>query len=188
MTAEPKPAIGGCGPVTVYTIGHSTRAITEFGALLTDCAVQLVADVRSIPRSRANPQFNIETLPASLAAFGVSYQHLPELGGRRHRPRSAPPSPNTFWRNESFRNYADYTATDAFKTGITRLEELARHQCCAIMCAETLWWRCHRRIISDYLLERGIEVLHIMGPSQVEPAILTSNAHRLTDGTLVYPA
>jgi len=174
--------------MTVYTIGHSTRPIGEFGALLRERAVQVVADVRSIPRSRANPQFNIETLPAALAEYGVDYQHIPELGGRRHRRRDAPPSPNTFWRNESFRNYADYTATDAFKTGITRLEELVRLHCCAIMCSETLWWRCHRRIISDYLLEQGIQVLHIMGPHKVEPASLTPNARRLSDGTLIYPA
>jgi len=174
--------------VTVYTIGHSNRAIAEFGALLRECTVELVADVRSIPRSRANPQFNIEALPAELAAFGVSYQHIPELGGRRHRRRGAPPSPNTFWRNQSFRNYADYAATDAFKMGIGRLEELAHHHRCAIMCAEALWWRCHRRIISDYLLERGMRVLHIMGRRKLEPAALTSNARRLTDGTLVYLA
>jgi len=174
--------------VTVYTIGHSNRAIAEFGALLQECAVELVADVRSIPRSRANPQFNIEALPAELAALGLSYQHIPELGGRRHRPRDAPPSPNTFWRNPSFRNYADYAATDAFKMGIGRLEELADHHRCAIMCAETLWWRCHRRIISDYLLERGVQVLHIMARHKLEPAALTSNAQRLTDGTLIYPA
>jgi len=174
--------------VTVYTIGHSNRAIAEFGALLQECAVELVADVRSIPRSRANPQFNIEALPAELAALGLSYQHIPELGGRRHRPRSAPSSPNTFWRNQSFRNYADYAATDAFKMGIGRLEELADHHRCAIMCAETLWWRCHRRIISDYLLERGVQVLHIMARHKLEPGALTSNAQRLSDGTLVYPA
>ena len=174
--------------MTVYTIGHSNRAIAEFGALLRECTVELVADVRSIPRSRANPQFNIEALPAELAAFGVSYQHIPELGGRRHRRRGAPPSPNTFWRNQSFRNYADYAATDAFKMGIGRLEELAHHHRCAIMCAEALWWRCHRRIISDYLLERGMRVLHIMGRRKLEPAALTSNARRLTDGTLVYLA
>jgi uncharacterized protein (DUF488 family) len=174
--------------MTIHTIGHSTRTIADFGALLQECAIGAVADVRSIPRSRTNPQFNIEALPDELAAFGVTYHHIPELGGRRHRSRDAPPSPNTFWRNESFRNYADYAATAAFEAGIGRLEELAHHCRCAIMCAETLWWRCHRRIISDYLLERGMQVLHIMGPRKVEPATLTSSARRLTDGTLVYPA
>lgn len=172
----------------VYTIGHSTRPIGEFAALLREREVQVVADVRSMPRSRMNPRFNIETLPAALGEFGVIYRHIPELGGRRHRPRDAPPSPNTFWRNESFRSYADYTATDAFKIGITCLEELVGIHCCAIMCSEALWWRCHRRIISDYLLEQGLQVLHIMGPRKAEPAALTPNARRLTDGTLIYPA
>ncbi len=174
--------------VTVFTIGHSIRTIAEFGALLGEAGIQMVVDVRSIPRSRTNPQFNREVLPATLAGFGVGYRHIPELGGRRHRPRDAPPSPNTFWRNESFRNYADYAATDAFKVGITRLRDLANLQRCAIMCSEALWWRCHRRIISDYLLAQGIAVLHIMGPHKMDPATLTPNAHRLSNGTLVYRA
>jgi uncharacterized protein (DUF488 family) len=174
--------------VTVYTIGHSTRTIAEFGALLTEAGVQLVADVRSIPRSRTNPQFNADVLPASLRALGGGYEHIAELGGRRHRARDAPPSPNTFWRNESFRNYADYTATSAFKIGLDRLRHLAERQCCAIMCSETLWWRCHRRIISDYLIEQGIPVRHIMGPHKIEPATLTPNARSLANGTLIYPA
>ena len=174
--------------MTVYTIGHSTRTIAEFGALLSEAGIQMVADVRAIPRSRTNPQFNREVLPASLADIGVGYEHIPELGGRRHRQRDAPPSPNTFWRNESFRNYADYAATEPFKAGLGSLKALAGHHRCAIMCSETLWWRCHRRIISDYLLADGMPVLHIMGSHKIEPATLTPNAHRLGDGTLVYPA
>ena len=174
--------------MTVYTIGHSTRTIADFGALLKEPGIQLVVDVRAIPRSRTNPQFNLEALPGSLADFGIGYQHIPELGGRRHRSRDAPPSPNTFWQNESFRNYADYAATDAFNVGFMRLRELADVQRCAIMCSEAVWWRCHRRIISDYLLAQGIAVLHIMGPHKIEPATLTPSAHRLTDGSLVYRA
>jgi len=174
--------------VTAYTIGHSTRTIADFGALLREPGIQLVVDVRAIPRSRTNPQFNFESLPGSLADFGIGYQHIPELGGRRHRSRDAPPSPNTFWQNESFRNYADYAATDAFNVGFMRLRELADVQRCAIMCSEAVWWRCHRRIISDYLLAQGIAVLHIMGPHKIEPATLTPSAHRLTDGSLVYRA
>jgi len=172
--------------LAIYTIGHSTRTIAEIGALLAEPGIQVVADVRAIPRSRTNPQFNIEGLPASLAGFGVSYQHIPELGGRRHHPRGAPPSPNTFWRNESFRNYADYAATDAFNVGFTRLRELANAQRCAIMCSEAVWWRCHRRIISDYLIAQGIAVLHIMGPHQIDPATLTPNACEMSNGMLVY--
>jgi uncharacterized protein (DUF488 family) len=174
--------------VTVFTIGHSTRTIAQFGALLAEADVKMVADVRSIPRSRTNPQFNADVLPASLEALGVRYEHIAELGGRRHRARGAPPSPNTFWHNESFRNYADYAATEAFRTGLDRLTGLAKLQCCAVMCSEALWWRCHRRIISDYLIEQGIPVLHIMGPRKIEPATLTPNARSLSNGTLLYAA
>ncbi|HEY1875662.1 MAG TPA: DUF488 domain-containing protein [Steroidobacteraceae bacterium] len=174
--------------VPVYTIGHSTRAIPEFGALLGESGIGVVADVRAIPRSRTNPQFNLDVLPVSLEAFGIDYQHFPELGGRRHHPRGAPPSPNTFWRNESFRNYADYAATEAFEVGFVRLRDLAARQRCAIMCSEAVWWRCHRRIISDYLLAQGVPVMHIMGLGKIEPATLTPNAHPLSNGTLVYRA
>ena len=173
---------------TVFTIGHSTRTISEFGALLSEAKVEAIVDVRSTPRSRTNPQFNIDSLPGSLAEFGVGYQHVPELGGRRHRARSAPPSPNTFWLNEAFRSYADYAATDAFSVGFATLQDLAHRSCCAIMCSEALWWRCHRRIISDYLLAQGTDVLHILGPHKIDPAILTPNARRLSNGKLVYPA
>ena len=173
--------------MTVYTIGHSNRTLSEFQSLLRDADVRLVADVRSFPRSRTNPQFNIETLPAALAEFAVGYRHIPELGGRRHRAPDAPPSPNTFWREQAFRNYADYTATDAFKSGMTTLRNLAAGQCCAVMCAEALWWQCHRRIITDYLLVQGFEVRHIMGPHKAECAALTPGARQLADGTLVYP-
>jgi uncharacterized protein (DUF488 family) len=172
----------------VYTIGHSTRTIPEFGELLVESGVELVADVRAIPRSRTNPQFNLDVLPISLEELGIGYQHFPELGGRRHHPRGAPPSPNTFWHNESFRNYADYAATAAFEAGFTRLRGLADGRCCAIMCSEAVWWRCHRRIISDYLIAQGIPVRHIMAPGKIEPATLTSAAHPLSDGTLVYRA
>ena len=174
--------------MTVYTIGHSTRTIAEFGALLAEVEVRMVADVRSIPRSRTNPQYNADVLPVSLHALDLGYEHIPELGGRRHRARGAPPSPNTFWRNESFRNYADYAASAAFKSGLDHLRYLAELRCCAIMCSEALWWRCHRRIISDYLIEQGIPVRHIMGPHKVEPATLTPNARSVANGTLVYPA
>jgi uncharacterized protein (DUF488 family) len=172
----------------VYTVGHSTRSIAEFAALLTEYGVQALADVRAIPRSRTNPQFNLDVLPVSLAELSIGYAHFPELGGRRHHPRGAPPSANTFWHNDSFRNYADYAATAAFQDGLSRLRALAGARCCAIMCAEALWWRCHRRIISDYLLALGDSVTHIMGPGKLEPATLTAHAQQLADGTLVYPA
>ena len=180
MSQQPKAA--------VYTIGHSTRTIPEFASLLAEAEIGLVVDVRSIPRSRTNPQFNKDRLPVTLAELDVGYEHIPELGGRRHHPRGAPPSPNTFWRNESFRNYADYAATDAFEAGFARLRDLAEGERCAIMCSEAVWWRCHRRIISDYLLAQGTPVMHIMGPGKIEPATLTPDAHQLSNGTLVYRA
>jgi uncharacterized protein (DUF488 family) len=188
---RPLPAKGSMnsasGARTVHTVGHSTRTLSELTALLSEAGVQVIADVRSVPRSRRNPQFNIDLLPASLADSAMRYQHFAELGGRRHRPRDAPPSPNTFWRNDSFRNYADYAMTDEFATGMARLHDLVVESNCAIMCSEALWWRCHRRIISDYLLSQDFAVLHIMGPRQIETATMTPGANRLPDGTLVYP-
>ncbi len=148
--------------------------------------MDLLVDVRSIPRSHTNPQFDIDTLPVSLAAEGVGYQHLRILGGRRHHPRVAPSSANTFWRVMAFRNYADYAETDAFRAGLDELLALARGHPCAIMCAEAVWWRCHRRIIADYLLVRGIPVEHVMGLGQMTSATLTAGAYVLADGTLRY--
>ena len=174
--------------LTVFTIGHSTRTIDEFVALLRQAGVDMVIDVRSFPRSRTNPQFNTQTLPGSLAEAGMSYRHLGALGGRRRRSKAAAPSPNLLWRNDSFRNYADYAATDAFRAGLAELRALTLAHCCALMCSEAVWWRCHRRIIADYLLAEGISVAHIMGHGQVVPAMLTPGAQVFAGGTLVYPA
>ena len=173
---------------TIFTIGHSTRPIAEFLSLLQDVGVDLLVDVRSIPRSRTNPQFNADALPGPLGDAGIRYLHLSALGGLRHRKKGAPTSLNTFWHVAAFGNYADYAATDAFRTGLNKLRELSRANCCAIMCAEAVWWRCHRRIIADYLLVQGIPVTHIMGSGKVDPAKLTPGAHVLADGALVYPA
>ena len=145
-------------------------------------------DVRAFPRSRTNPQFNIDTLPESLVAVGIGYQHLRALGGRRHHLAKAPPSPNTLWRNQSFRNYADHAATDEFRAGLAELRSLMLAGRCAIMCSVAVWWRCHRRIIADYLLAEGVLVGHIMGPDNIQPARLTPGAQRLPDGTLIYAA
>jgi uncharacterized protein (DUF488 family) len=172
----------------VFTIGHSTRTLDELVSLLRDSGITRLVDVRSIPRSRAMPQFNIETLPAALAAAGIRYQHLRALGGRRHHPKGAPPSHNTYWRVPAFRNYADYAETDEFRAGLITLRELAREDRCAIMCAEAVWWRCHRRIIADYLLAEGTPVVHIMGPGKIVPATLTPGATVQTNGTLRYPS
>ena len=173
--------------MTVLTIGHSTHAIGEFLALLEQAAVAVLVDVRSFPGSRAYPQFNSDSLSASLAAAGITYVHLRSLGGRRRSPDPGA-SPNTLWRNESFRSYADYAGSAAFRSGLAELEELAAYAPCAIMCAEALWWRCHRRIIADYLLADGLAVAHIMGPGKIEAATLTRGARRLPDGRLVYVA
>ena len=171
----------------VFTIGHSTRTLEEFVSLLHQAEITLLVDVRSIPRSRAMPQFNIDTLPDALAAAGISYQHLRALGGRRHHRKGAPPSQNTYWRVQAFRNYADYAETDEFRAGLDALRELARDARCAIMCAEAVWWRCHRRIIADYLLAGGMCVEHIMGLEQIVPATITPGAIVQSDGTLRYP-
>ena len=173
---------------TIFTIGHSTRTIEEFVALLRQVVVDLLVDVRSIPRSRTNPQFNADALPEALVDAGISYRHLPALGGLRHRKKGAMPSPNTFWRVAAFRNYADYAATETFRKGLDDLRALARDNCCAIMCAEAVWWRCHRRIIADYLLAEGVAVSHIMGPDKIDPAKPTLGVRLLPGGTLVYPA
>jgi uncharacterized protein (DUF488 family) len=175
-----------CG--TIYTIGHSTRSVAELIALLQEAGVDHLVDVRSVPRSRTNPQFNTDALPAPLAAAGIGYRHLRALGGLRRHPKEAPPSRNTLWRVEAFRNYADYAATAPFREGLAALRDLARGHCCAIMCAEAVWWRCHRRIIADYLLAEGEPVAHIMGPGKIDPAHLTEGAKPQPDGTLRYEA
>jgi len=173
---------------TIFTIGHSTRTFAEFVALLRQVAIDLLVDVRSVPRSRTNPQFNADVLAETLAPIGIAYHHLPVLGGLRHRRKDAMPSPNTLWRNEAFRNYADYATTAAFRAGLDELRSLARGRCCAVMCAEAVWWRCHRRIIADYLLANGISVAHIMGLNKIDPAKLTPGARLLPEGSLVYAA
>ena len=173
---------------TIFTIGHSTRTLAEFVALLRQVDVTLLVDVRAIPRSRMTPQFNGDTLPDSLSANGIGYRHLRALGGRRHHRRGAPRSLNIYWRVVAFRNYADYAETGEFRAGLDALRALARDSRCAIMCAEAVWWRCHRRIITDYLLADRTRVEHIMGPGQVVPATLTPGGRVMADGTLRYPA
>ena len=172
---------------SIFTIGHSTRPIAEFIALLRESAVDLLVDVRAIPGSRHNPQFGAEPLGAALAAAGIEYRHMPALGGRRHSRKDAAPSPNGLWRNAAFRAYADYALTAPFQAALAELLALARSRRCAIMCAEAVWWRCHRRIITDYLLAAGESVGHIMAPHAVEQARLTIGAQGTPSGALVYP-
>jgi len=170
-----------------HTIGHSTRTIEDFVALLREAEIGLVVDVRTVPRSRTNPQYNRDALPGALAPVGIGYEHVAALGGLRGRKREVPADVNGFWENASFHNYADYAMGEDFSHGLARLRELGAARRCAIMCAEAVWWRCHRRIISDYLLAAGETVLHILGPGHIEPARLTEAAQRDSAGHLVYP-
>lgn len=171
-----------------YTIGHATRPIADFVALLQDVGVTLVADVRTVPRSRTNPQYNGTALPQSLADAGLGYEHIAALGGLRGRSRDVSPETNAFWHNASFHNYADYALSAGFRDALAHLRELGRTRRCAVMCAETLWWRCHRRIIADYLLAAGETVFHILGPGHVDPARMTAAARPCASGAVVYPA
>ena len=169
--------------MTIFTIGHSTRPIDEFIGLLQAHGVERLVDVRTIPKSRFNPQFGGEQLAASLDLAGLCYLHLPGLGGLR-RPR--PDSTNTGWRNESFRGYADYMQTRDFEEGLARVIELAGAERIALMCAESVPWRCHRSLIADALIVRGIEALEIASRTSARPHKLTPFAR--VDGTKVsYP-
>jgi uncharacterized protein (DUF488 family) len=168
--------------LSVWTVGHSTLAIEDFVHLLERCEIQTLVDVRSFPSSRRYPQFNQDNLQSSLAANHIEYLHLRELGGRR---RARPDSINMSWRNESFRGYADYMETAGFELGISRLLDVVAQRRTAIMCAESLWWRCHRSLISDYLKVKGFEVIHIIAGGKSEPHPYTSAA-RIVDGELSY--
>ena len=167
----------------IWTIGHSTRTIDEFISLLKENGVKLLADVRTWPSSKRYPQFNKDALAESLNAQGIRYEHLPELGGKR---KAKPDSRNTAWRNASFRGYADYMETEQFQKGIERLLDVASETGpTAIMCAEAVWWRCHRSLIADYLKVRGVEVMHILGANKIEPHPYTPAA-RIVNGELSY--
>jgi uncharacterized protein (DUF488 family) len=171
----------------IFSVGHSTRTIEELIAILSDAGVACVADVRLIPRSRRHPHFNTDRLASSLSDAGILYRHLQSLGGRRSaRPGGG--SRNTLWRVDAFRNYADYAETPAFSEALSELEQVARERRTAYMCAEALWWRCHRRLITDYLLARGWEVIHLLGLGQQEAASLTPGAVVHRDGTIEYPS
>ena len=151
--------MSGDSELTLFTIGHSTRTLEEFEGLLKTYGVTLLVDVRTVPRSRHNPQFNKETLPGSLKPSGVRYIHMPEIGGLR-RPKHD--SINLAWKNLGFRGYADYMQTKEFTDNLLKIVALARENCLALMCAEALPWRCHRSLISDVLVVRHVKVLHII--------------------------
>lgn len=171
----------------VFTIGHSTRTIPEFVRLLRAGEAELVVDIRTVPRSRTNPHYNHDVLPDELAAHRIRTLRIEALGGLR-RKSALPPEINAFWTNQSFHNYADYALSAEFRAGFDRLLDLASGQRCAIMCAESVWWRCHRRIVADHLIAHGVAVVHIMSRGRSEPARLTGGAIVRPDRTVIYPA
>lgn len=167
----------------VWSIGHSTHPLDTFLALLETHAIGVLADVRTVPKSRRHPHFHTDALARELPVHGVDYVHLAALGGWRH---AAPDSPNGGWRNASFRGYADYAMTSEFAAGLERLRSLATGAPTAMMCSEALWWRCHRRLVADRLLLAGDEVRHIGSDGRASTHEITSFA-TVEDGQLVYP-
>lgn len=167
---------------TIWTVGHSTRSIEEFNHILNTHEIKMLADVRTFPGSRRYPQFNHQDLSNSLQSIGIQYVHLRELGGRR---KAHADSKNMAWNNAGFRGYADHMETDEFKKGIEALLELAARQRTAVMCAEAVWWRCHRSLISDYLKSHGVTIVHIIDEKKIEEHPYTSVA-RIVNGELTY--
>jgi uncharacterized protein (DUF488 family) len=162
-------------PATIWTIGHSTRTLQEFLDMLSGYRIEAIADVRRFPGSRRYPHFAGEALATTLPTHGIAYRWMPKLGGRR---KVQPGSPNTAWRNASFQGYADYTATAEFAEGLAELLRLAATRRTALMCAEAVWWHCHRSLIADVLKLRGIEVIHIVDDTQHGASLYIAGAHR----------
>jgi uncharacterized protein (DUF488 family) len=171
-----------------FTIGHSSRSLEEFAELLTAACVRRVVDVRKMPMSRANPQFNRDILCAALAGLQISYEHCAALGGLRAKAPGLPDGLNGMWGNRSFHNYADSALSQQFRDGLDRLIAQGHERRCAIMCSEAVWWRCHRRLIADNLIARGESVFHIMAAGRIEPARLTAGAVIRPDKSVIYPA
>ena len=169
-----------------YSIGHSTRAQSEFIELLKQNGVTCLVDVRTMPRSRHNPQFNQDVLEVALNNADIKYMRFESLAGFRGKRRDIDSNVNGFWQNQSFHNYADYALTGEFETGLLNLVEIGEKETCAMMCAEVVWWRCHRRIITDYLLAIGAKVYHIIDDNEPKIAKRTPAAKKLKNGGLVY--
>jgi len=170
------------------TIGHSDRTLAEVIDMLRHAGVETLVDVRAFPRSRRNPAFNLETFPRELEIRQIGYEHLPDLGGRRPRQHAVDENCNALWRVQSFHNYADYALGEPFAQAFARLLEMGSGRKLALMCSEAVWWRCHRRIIVDYLLLGGHPVDHLMGGDRVEPARPTPGATRSPHGRVIYPS
>lgn len=171
-----------------FTVGHSNLSLAEFIGILVPPAIDRLVDVRAFPRSRANPDFNVDTLPRWLAASGIAYEHSPDLGGRRNRQLGVAANLNSFWQNQSFHNYADYALSERFHQALERLIVQGSSENVVIMCSEAAWWRCHRRIISDYLILRGFAVCHLMASGRCNPAALNAGAVFTKDGRVLYPS
>lgn len=171
-----------------FTIGHSTRTLEELAAMLNDAGVEMLVDIRTVPRSRTNPQYNEDTVGNSLKEFGIAYERIAELGGLRSKSKTIPRDENGFWQNASFHNYADYALSEEFHQGLDQLIALGREQRIAMMCSEAVWWRCHRRIVADHLMARGEDVIHIMGLGRLDVAKLTPGAVVQTNKSVIYPA
>lgn len=171
-----------------HTIGHSNRTWADFTALLVAHGIQLVADVRRLPGSARYPQFNEEALAAGLGELGIDFRRSPGLAGRRPRSKEVPDQVNAWWQNRSFHNYADHAMSQEFAAALAELRDWGTTRNTAVMCAEALWWRCHRRIIADHLVAAGEEVLHIVDIRHAVRAELSAGARVGPDSRLTYPA
>ncbi len=169
------------------TIGHSDRTVETVEEMLTGAGIERLVDVRSFPRSRHNPAFNIETFPARLKTLGIDYVHMADLGGRRPRQPEVPEAVNALWQVQAFHNYADYALGPLYGAAFDQLSQVGTTQRVALMCAEAMWWRCHRRIIADYLMLNGQAVTHLMEPGKCVQASPTPGALLRPDGKVVYP-
>jgi hypothetical protein len=178
----------GASRRTLYTIGHSTRPARELIDILHAFRVTRLVDIRSIPRSRTNPQFNLDVLPDTLRGAGITYVHLAALGGLRGKEKGVAMGANAGWELAAFRNYADYSETAPFREGLRNLLDMASRETCAIMCAEAVWWRCHRRIVTDHVLAHGVPVVHLFTQTKGEPASLTPFAVIGARSWVSYPA
>ena len=175
------------GVRTLYTVGHSSRPVAELIAALREVGVTRLVDIRSFPRSRTNPQFNVDVLPEALRVAEISYVHLATLGGRRSKSKCVEEDTNAGWERPPFHNYADYAETAPFEEGLRSLLAMVSRETCAIMCAEAVWWRCHRRIVTDHVLAHGVPVVHLLGRGKGERASLTPFAVVGANGRVSYP-
>lgn len=170
----------------VFTVGHSNRSLQAFLDLIASAGIDFVADIRKMPMSRANPQFNQDVLAGALAAAGIGYAHVAALGGLRGKAFGVPFEVNALWRNRSFHNYADYALSPEFRDGLAEVLRIGAERPLTVMCSEAVWWRCHRRIVADYLIADAMPVFHIMGEGRLEPARLTPGA-LVAGASITYP-